>query len=272
MLTVVYQAWQFYAFETADLLPEGAVSPLITPGRALPSRPEVDVRAIVDRHLFGEPIEEPAAIPPATVPDAPDTTLSLRLAGTVEDARDNRLSVAIIADERGQRVYRVSDEIDATDGVKLYAVFGDRVILDRAGQLETLRLPENGEEAGSVRASAPRPVETPPLFSAAGTPPALTDSVPPAGPGRFANALRIDPHVAQGRMVGFRVNPGPDAAQFRSLGFLPGDVLTDINGTALNDPALGHRVFEGLADSPIANVMVIRDAEPQTLTIDINAL
>lgn len=271
-LAAFYQAWRLYATLIPEVPADAPVPNLNTQRPQLPASREIDLQAIVDAHLFGELPEATNPIPPQPVADAPDTTLNLYLAGTLADTRDNRSGLAIIAAEREQRVYSVSEEIDATTGVTLYAVFDDRVVLDRSGQLETLRLPEADSEQGSILAPSPRQVAPIPLAPTPRTPPPVSRATEPAGAARFANALRIDPHVSQGRMVGFRVNPGADAARFRALGFQTGDVVVDINGDALNDPALGHRVFEGLVETPVANVTVIRDGAPQTLTIDTNAL
>ena len=229
-----------------------------------PTATEVDIQAIMDRHLFGEIPEEPVP-PPVTIVEAPDTTLNLRLTAIVADAQDDRRGAAIIVSEREQKTYTVGDEIDGTQGVQLHAIHGDLVLLNRDGQLETLRLPQVGDAEDGVRVTPPRvatPLPTVPSLRA----------TPVAGAARFANALRIDAHVEQGRTVGFRLNPGTDAAQFRSLGFQPGDVVTEINGIALNDPGLGFQVFEGLGESTVANVTLIRDGTPQVLAIDTNAL
>lgn len=271
-LAALHQAWQVYTTLFHSVPSDTPVSNVETQRPEPPTGPEIDLQAIVDKHLFGERPDATTSTPPEPVAEAPDTTLNLRLAGTVADVRDNRSGVAIIAGEREQRMYAVSEEIDGTTDVTLYAVFDDRVILDRSGQLETLRLPEADTEDEFFRAPTPRQGAPVAHAPAPRTAPPVSRTAAPEGPARFANALRIDPHVTQGRMVGFRVNPGADTARFRSLGFLPGDVVVDINGGALNDPALGHRVFEGLVESPVANVTVIRDGASQTLTIDTDAL
>ena len=229
-----------------------------------PSTAEIDIQAIMDRHLFGEISEEPVP-PPVTVVEAPDTTLNLRLTAVVADARDNRRGAAIIAGEQEEKTYTVGDVIDGTRDVQLHGVHGDRVLLNRAGQLETLRLPKDADGEGGARVAVPRvatPLPAVPSLRAA----------PVAGAARFVNALRIDSHSEQGRMVGFRLNPGTDAAQFQLLGFQPGDVVTEINGIALNDPGLGFQVFEGLGESTVASVTLIRGGTTQVLTIDTNAL
>ena len=64
-------------------------------------------------------------------------------------------------------------------------------------------------------------------------------------------------------MVGFRVNPGRDRATFEALGLRPGDVVTDINGTVLDDPSRGLQVFQALGEATKANVTMLRDGVPK---------
>lgn len=69
-------------------------------------------------------------------------------------------------------------------------------------------------------------------------------------------------------MIGFRVNPGRDRAAFEALGLQAGDVVTDINGTVLDDPGQGLQVFQSLGEATQANVTVLRDGVPQVIVID----
>ena len=73
-------------------------------------------------------------------------------------------------------------------------------------------------------------------------------------------------------MVGFRLNPAQNRALFDSLGLQPNDIVTDINGTALTDPASGFQVFESLGEATMANVTIIRNGTPEVLVIDTTQL
>ena len=72
--------------------------------------------------------------------------------------------------------------------------------------------------------------------------------------------------------MGFRVNPGRDRATFDALGLQAGDVVTDINGTVLDDPSQGLQVLQSLGESTQANVTVLRDGVPQVIVIDTTQL
>jgi general secretion pathway protein C len=159
----------------------------------------------------------------------------------------------------------VGHSIEGADGATLHSVYADRVLLDRNGRLETLRLPK--ELAGSV---APM-----------GMPSPLPQAEPPSGSlrevitenaTRLTDIVRLAPHVQEGQVVGFRVNPGRDRGTFEALGLQPGDVVTDINGTVLDDPSQGLQVFQSLGESTQANVTVLRDGVPQVIVIDTTQL
>ena len=89
---------------------------------------------------------------------------------------------------------------------------------------------------------------------------------------KLTDIVRLAPHVQEGEVVGFRVNPGKDRGTFEALGLKPGDVVTNINGTALNDPGQGLQVFESLGESTQANVTLLRDGTPQVIVIDTTQL
>ena len=247
--------------------PVDAPPPVVNPGSAELSEPHtqaVDIARIIGSHLFGEISAEPVAPVTVSVLQAPDTTLNLLLKATVSDARADSRGAAIIASGNVEKTYTVADVIDGTGGAQLHAIYNDRVILIRAGQLETLRLPR--EYATGSGVVYPSPIATPVPQT-----PSLR-SVLSENASRITDVVRVAPHIEQGRMVGFRLNPGREPQQFQALGFQPGDVVTEINGTAMSDPSRGLQVFESLGESTVANVTVVRDGTPQVLTIDTTQL
>lgn len=220
-------------------------------------------------HLFGQPAKEPAQQVLQAVVDAPDTTLSLTLTGILSREGDPN-GQAIISSNRGQeKTYQISQAIDNANGTTLHSVYADRVLLDRGGRLETLRLPK--ELVGGTAAGAPR-VASPSLAPAAAVGNDSLRNVISQNASRLTDIVRLAPHVQEGQVVGFRVNPGRDRESFEALGLLPGDIVTDINGVVLDDPSRGLQAFEALGEATMANVTVLRDGTPQVLVIDTSQL
>jgi len=254
----------------APLAVPAARAPAPAPGPSGPAAADLEAVAAM-RLLFGEPAKETAPVA-APVTDAPDTTLSLDLKGILAFAEnDPNGGKAIISANRGEdKTYNVGQTIDPASGTTLHSVFEDRVLLDRGDRLETLRLPKEVQGA----AGAPRarnPVMAPPV---AAPPPGneTLRNVISQNAGRLTDIIRIVPNVDQGKVTGFRVQPGRDRAAFDALGLMPNDIVTDINGVVLDDASKGLQAFEALGEATMANVTVLREGTPQALVIDTTQL
>ncbi|HBO5019269.1 type II secretion system protein N [Pseudomonas aeruginosa] len=92
--------------------------------------------------LFGTSAQDPNAPPPAT-------NLDLVLKGSFVQS-DPKLSSAIIQ-RQGDKPHRYAVDGEISDGVKLHAVYRDRVELQRGGRLESLPFPHR---SGGLLASA----------------------------------------------------------------------------------------------------------------------
>jgi general secretion pathway protein C len=230
--------------------------------------PAADLSVLNDSHLFGEAAEQVTPVV-AEVVDAPDTTLSLTLKGIlakVDDSKGRAVPGALISSSRGEdRTYQVGQSIVDSDGATLHTVYADRVLLNRNGRLETLRFPKD------LAASA-TPMGMPSPLPQGGAPSGSLRDVITENATRLTDIMRLAPHVQEGQVVGFRVNPGRDRATFEALGLQPGDVVTDINGTVLDDPSQGLQVFQSLGEATQANVTVLRDGVPQVIVIDTTQL
>ena len=87
--------------------------------------------------------------------------------------------------------------------------------------------------------------------------------------GLIADIMRPQPVFAQGKQRGYRVYPGRNRQAFTRLGLRPGDLVTAINGTPLDDPARGQEIFQTLGSSSEAHVTVMRNGQQQDLTLNI---
>lgn len=253
-----------YQLATLTWTLPGSAPPVAPAARGeSPPAPAVDLSVLTDSRLFGEASTEPARPVPAAIA-APDTTLSLTLTGILAKDEDTNGSATISSDRDADQNYQVGQSIEGADGATLHSVYADRVLLNRNGRLETLRFPQELRTAGSPMGE-------------------LSPSLPPAPSGslreaisesatELADIVRTTVHVEESQVVGVRVNPGRDRAAFEALGLAPGDVITDINGTLLDDPSQGLQVFEALGETTQAEVTVIRDGVPQVIVIDTRQL
>jgi general secretion pathway protein C len=269
VLLVVLIAWQL-ARLTWMFLPQPAPDTTVPPADATPATSvgadgnlSAQLREAVEAHLFGEAPRE--APPPAPDPvDAPDTTLNLTLSGTLT-AIDSRESLAIIS-ERGSptKVFAIGDVIRT--GTKLHSVYPDRVLLDRSGKIEALRLPKELGE-GEIQAIQPRASES--FQARTGT---SVRQLIDQNAASLTEVIRPQPVFADGKQRGYRVYPGRQRQAFSGLGLRPGDLITEINGVALDDPTKGMEIFRSLGDATSVTVTVERNGQPEVLVLDTSEL
>jgi general secretion pathway protein C len=232
-------------------------SPAVIVAASRARRAPIDIAAITNSHLFGV-APAPAA---GNGANAPQTSMPLVLTGVIA-ANDPRDGLAILGPSvAATKVYAVGDNIPG--GARLHAVLTDHVLLERDGRLESLALPRQ------LAGNAP-----PPSLAAAPTeaPIARMQELVSRDPGIIGDIMRPEPVFAGGKLQGFRVYPGRDPRAFGRLGLQPGDLVTAIDGTPLDDPSRGEQILHTLGSSSEARVTVLRNGKQQDLTLDLAAV
>ena len=90
-------------------------------------------------------------------------------------------------------------------------------------------------------------------------------------PGILDQVMRTVPSYdnAAGKLRGFRAYPGRNRAIFSKLGLQPGDLVTAINGQALDDPQHSQEVFNTIQSSNTVGVTIERGGQKQEITLNI---
>jgi general secretion pathway protein C len=257
---VLLVAWQLVQLLWSAL---GAAPQLhsASPGATSPrsAGPAISIDAIVNAHLFGLASAPPNADPSA----APATQMNLVLVGTIASS-DPEKGVAIVGESPATaKVYTVGKTV--TGGTRLHSVYTDYVILDRGGTLEKLLLPKKFTGGGTPGAMAARPPAT------TGAPPMLGDrlrTLASQNPSAITDILRPQPVFANGQQRGYRVYPGRNRQQFAKLGLMPGDLVTSINGTPLDDPSRGMEILQSMNSA--SEITVTLERNGQTAQVSIN--
>jgi general secretion pathway protein C len=221
----------------------------------------VDLQSVVAAHLFGVAAAGSAAQDPET---APLSSANLVLAGTIA-SQDPKHGVAIISDGGPAKVFSVGDDVS---GASLHSVYMDHVVLDRGGVLETLVLPRNLTSSAQPAPKARRAPGADPRTAAA------VDNIRrlvQQDPGLLDQVMRTVASYdnAAGKLRGFRAYPGRNRAIFNKLGLKPGDLVTAINGTVLDDPQHSQEVFNTIQTSDHVTVTVERGGQKQDITLNI---
>lgn len=256
VVLVIAIAWQLVQLTWLILdrgpQPQAATAP--PPMNIAPVRSGVDIQAIVNAHLF----DVPDAAVPQDAASAPETQMNLVLSA-VFASEDPAKGLAIIGESaQSAKVFAVGSAV--RPGTKLHAVYIDRVILDRAGNLEALALPRRTSGALVINRPAVAPAQN-----------QFTENmrrIAESNPSAFAEIIRPQPVFANGVQRGYRVYPGRNRAQFARLGLVPGDLVLSINGTPLDDPQRGMEIFNTIGSADRVSVTVERNGQSQELTLN----
>jgi len=257
LLLVLAIAWQLV--QLTWLLLDRGNEPVPAPVAAAPlpaSQPKgPNIQSIVDAHLFGQP-QAKSEVDPST---APQTQMNLVLSAVFATSDPTKGWAIIGESPTSAKVFMIGEAVRS--GTKLHAVYPDRVILERDGQLEALALPTQSL-AGmlSQPAAAPRPAGS-----------QFTENlrrIAETNPTAFSEIVRPQPVFANGVQRGYRVYPGRNRQQFARLGLQPGDLVVSINGTPLDDPQRGMEIFNTMSSSDRVTVSVERNGQAQDLTLN----
>src|SRR5260221_7455339 len=209
--------------------------------------PPVQLATIASANLFGE------AKNTSVDANAPQTTVQLLLSGVLA-VPDPKRGLAIIGPTAAAGwLYRVGSALPG--GVSLYAVYADRVLISRGGVIESLLLPKQLQPAPAVVAST-------------GQNPAQRLAALAQGNGALLGGLvRAQAVLAGGKLSGYRIFPGGRAnlTTFTQLGLRPGDLVTAINGTPLDDVNRGNEILQTLSSAASANLTVQRNGQSMDL-------
>jgi general secretion pathway protein C len=267
LLLVVVIAWKLAQLVWLLVPAPAAGSAVATPARVVTSSASSDtateVNAISAAHIFGiaDAVDEVAAPVPDEVENLSDTKFTnLSLKGTIA-SYPAELSVAIIADGGNkEEVYTIGSAV--INGAKLHAVYADRVVLNENGVLTNLKLPKDFPEGTppSVRRDT-----TAAIRPATNT--QSIQSVVAQNVSQLSDVIRPTPYFVDGQQQGYRVYPGRNRAQFTALGLRPGDLVKDIDGQSLSDPAQAMKIFQTLGSSSEVSVTVERNGQPEIIVL-----
>jgi general secretion pathway protein C len=250
---------------TAWAMHRGAVHAVETSSETIarppPPRNGVDVERIVTAHLFGIAAKPAASLDAANPQPA---RADLLLTGTIA-TDDPKHGFAIIGADGPVKVYAVGDPVG---GASLDSVFLEHVLLLRDGVLEILKLPLQKKFSASSLASGNAAAGGTRNREGGGTVDA-TQVRPRAIAAASGNSrdevVRLIGAPADGKL-GFRVFPGRNREAFATIGLQAGDVVTSINGEALNG-ANGDQQVRSALMSPGTTVTVQRGKQSKQIVL-----
>ncbi|WP_146864730.1 type II secretion system protein GspC [Aliivibrio fischeri] len=219
---------------------------------------------LLNSQVFGrfnaeKKVDQPKAV---EVKDVPKTRLNLTLSGVVASSEPS-LSLVVIANRGKQNTYGINETIDGTRA-SVKAISADRIIISNNGRDETLML----EGVEYTKISNERNIT-----GSSGT--VLGNNRQNSNqdeldkirkemaqnPQSVLKYIRLSQVNENGKIKGYRVNPGKDRKLFDSVGLKPGDIATSLNGVDLTDPAAMSSLWKNMSEMTELNLTVLRNGQ-----------
>jgi general secretion pathway protein C len=215
-----------------------------------------DLAALQALHLFasGSGLAATSAAMPTL-----NTALNLHLEGVMlAGAGGDSRAVILSGDRRGS--YRAGDTLPAGANITVESIASDHVVIDNRGQREVLWL-FTGRKSGTDAAAA----------AVTGNPglvlPPGTDARVVKTAARLAEIISVAPEVVNGQVVGYRLTPGARLKDFVQLGFQTNDIVTAVNGLALNDVGNLPQLYSLMDGATEVSFSLLRAGAPLNLKV-----
>ncbi len=222
------------------------------------------IQQISNAHLFGRYQTKANKV---ITQNAPETRLNLVLKGVLAAVPMKNASAIIAMGRRGKEdIYGIGDRVSSATVREIHA---DHIILERAGRLETLRLPKDPKSAGFIKSGRSKSAN---FRSRPSTPGQVLSDIRrkimknPTSFGRYAIPI---PYNENGKLRGYRLQPQKDRALFDQVGLDPKDIIININGISLNNPSNGLKALSALQKAKQVNITVLRNGNEIPLSFEI---
>jgi hypothetical protein len=90
-----------------------------------------------------------------------------------------------------------------------------------------------------------------------------------AGLGRFLAHVTIEPRLSAGKFAGWSIVALDPPEAWRGVDLKPGDVVTKINGMAIEREMEAFDAFQAVRQAPVLDVSYLRQDQPRRLRFDI---
>lgn len=202
--------------------------------------------------------QDPAKVRAA---DARRSRSDLVLRG-IFSSSDPHLSHAIIADPSGgEGYYRIGDVVQ--DGSVVHEILGDKVILARNENYETLNLVPDEDKNTAMMENRVTSTDPDGRESSAArvvfkqNPKSLIDLVDPR------------PVRMNGRFMGFKLKALKNSNRLREFGLRQDDIVTWVNEVDLDNPLKGIRTLRSIASGDYVNMTVRRNGQDISLSFNV---
>lgn len=228
-------------------------APIMMPATPPRQQSQQKIQQLTQSHLLG--LYQPKMTAAASA-NAPDTQMNLILKGVLAGGAKIAFAIIALGQNGAEDFYGIGDQVS---GAILREVHADRIILERNGRFETLRLPE---EFGANTFTAEPEGNDSAMFNNPSSPGEILSNIRqkvlrnPTAFGEYAIPL---PYNENGRLRGYKLQPQGDRSLFDAVGLGADDVIIEINGVELNDPTKGIKALRSLQRAKSIDAKVLRN-------------
>ena len=227
------------------------------------------LKQVAAYHLFGDAKKQ--IVVNEKIIDAPETRLRLDLKGVFASTNTEEALAIISSSKNKDKTYHIGDKVTA--GVLLHAIYADRVILKRNGQLETLRLPKpkvgskaiySTHTSNTAKSSYGKSIN----ISSSATTQRLRKirNTLLKDPAKVWQQVRINPVMKKGQVQGYTLAHN-DQALMKALNIKKTDIITEINGESLSNPATLYGLMNSLSNQQSLDLTIVRNGQQQSIQL-----
>lgn len=228
-------------------------------------------RPIMQRDLFKTQKSAAPILPQVqyNLDEMAQTTLKLKLWGTVTGTLEQAYAVIEDTQKREQNLYRIGDSIQNAT-IKL--IERTKVVLNINGQDEVLAMEElsqGGKGAASFSASArSRPTASPARTQRVSLRRGMIDDAI-KDVSSLMTQIKITPHVEDGQSSGLALSNIKPNSIFRRMGLRNGDILKSVDGQDIRTVDDALRLYENLKSTDSVSVQLTRRGSDRTINYNI---
>lgn len=254
--------WQL--LEPGHTIPASRGSSIKTATNPADNQFQKKMMQLQQAHLFG--LTEVAA-PKMETANVPETTLNLVLRGVLATTPMSLATAIISHGKQGdEQSYSVGDTVPGNASIQ--EIHPSHVILMRNGRLETLKLPDESFGEDQLQ-----PASEPGSFNPNQTQDRILGDIRrdilknPTSFGEYAIPVPVSKN---GKLQGYRLRPQKKGEElFRQFGLERNDIVTQINGISLTDPAQAISALRKISEATQINMVVLRNGAEMPLQFSI---
>ena len=232
----------------------------------------LDISPLLQAHLFGKKVKSSNVSTRATNEPLPETKLDLTLRGIYYSSHPTD-SFAMIVRANNQQVQcnpnnmlcKIGEFVQP--GVKLEAIYQDYIVLLRNGRHESLAL------VGGTGANHLIQHEITPQKNNQLAPEVLLANYQQqlkTNPESLFSLAKITPASENGQFIGYQIDAGRDPDLLEKFRLQPNDIITNVNGVALDSPLKGISVVQQLASAKQISLTIQRYGQPVSLSFNLD--